>query len=114
PVQTAAAAAYTLLLLFAAAGLAFGLALTVPRFGVLPAGLLLLVFSDLVCLLELAASPSVFPRLRPPDAGTGSRLLPKLSSAARLIRPPAQTLIVASIWSALQNPAASQLSVFLS
>ena len=114
PVQTAAAAAYTLLLLFAAVGLAFGLALTAPRFGVLPAGLLLLVFSDLVRLLELAASPSFFPYVRPSHAGSRSRLLPPLGSAARLIRPPAQALIVASIWSALQNPAGSQLSVFLS
>ena len=114
PVQTAAAAAYTLLLLFAAAGLAFGLALTAPRFGILPAGLLLLVFSDLVLLLELAASPSFFPYVRPSHAGSSSRLLPPLGSAARLIRPPAQALIVASIWSALQNPAGSQLSVFLS
>ncbi len=114
PVQTAAAVAYTLLLLFTAAGLALGLALTAPRFGVLPAGLLLLVFSDLTRLIELADNPSVFPHLRPPDAGSSCRLLPQLSSAARLMRPPAQALIVASIWSALQNPAGSQLSVFLS
>ena len=111
PVQTAAAAVYTLLLLFAAAGLAIGLALTAPRFGVLPAGLLLLVFSDLILLTELAASPSLFPRLRPSVAGSGSRLFPLLSSAARLIRPPAQALIVVSIWSALQNPISSQFPV---
>ncbi len=111
PVQTAAAAVYTLLLLFAAAGLAIGLALTAPRFGVLPAGLLLLVFSDLILLTELAASPSLFPHLRPSVAGSGSRLFPLLSSAARLIRPPAQALIVVSIWSALQNPISSQFPV---
>jgi len=112
PVQTAAAAAYTLLLLFAAAGLAFGLALAAPRFGVLPAGLLILVFSDLILLVELAASPSFFPHVGPSGAETRSRLLPSLSSAARLLRPPGQALIVASIWSALQNPISSQLSVF--
>lgn len=112
PVQTAAAAAYTLLLLFAAAGLAFGLALTVPRFGVLPAGALLLVFSDLTRLFELAASPSSFPHVRPSCAGTGSRLPPLLSSAAQLLRPPGQALVVASIWSALQNPISSQISLF--
>ena len=112
PVQTAAAAAYTLLLLFAAAGLAFGLALTAPRFGVLPAGLLVLIFSDLILLSELAASPSFFPHVRPSGAGTGSRVPPSLSSAARLLRSPGQALIVASIWSALQNPVSSQLSVF--
>ncbi len=110
PVQTAAA--YTLLLLFAAAGLAFGLALTAPRFGVLPAGLLVLIFSDLILLSELAASPSFFPHVRPSGAGTGSRVPPSLSSAARLLRSPGQALIVASIWSTLQNPVSSQLSVF--
>ena len=113
-VQTAVAVAYTLLLLFAVTGLAFGLALSVPRFGVLPAGVLLLVFSDLTRLSELAASPSLFPQFRPSDAGARNRLFPPLSSAARLLRLPAQTLIVASIWSALQNPAGSQISVFLS
>lgn len=112
PVQTAAAAAYTLLLLFATAGLAFGLALTAPRFGVLPAGLLILVFSDLILLVELAASPSFFPHVRPSGAGARTRLLTSLSSAARLLRSPAQALIVASIWSALQNPISLQLSVF--
>lgn len=114
PVQTAAAAAYALLLLFAAVGLAFGLALTALRFGVLPAGLLLLVFSDLTRLIELADSPSLFPLLGQSHADPRSRPPPHLSSAARLIRPPAQALIVASIWSALQNPAGSQLSIFLS
>ena len=114
PVQTAAAAAYTLLLLFAAVGLAFGLALTAPRFGVLPAGLLLLVFSDLTRLIELADSQSLFPLLGQSHADPRGRPLPRLSSAAYLIRPPAQALIVASTWSALQNPAGSQLSVFLS
>lgn len=114
PVQTALTAAYTLLLLFSAAGLAFGLALTAPRFGVLPAGLLLLVFSDLILLIELAASPSFLPRARTFKTGPKSWLLPSLSSAARLIRPPAQALIVVSIWSALQNPASSQISTFLS
>ena len=114
PVQTAVTAAYTLLLLFSAVGLAFGLALTAPRFGVLPAGLLLLVFSDLILLIELAASPSFLPRARTSSAGTGSWLLPSLSSVARLLRPPAQALIVVSIWSALQNPASSQISTFLS
>ncbi len=114
PVQTAAASAYTLLLLFAAVGLAFGLALTAPRFGVLPAGLILLVFSDLTSLIEMADSPSLFPHLSKSHADPRSRPLPQLSSAARLIRSPAQALIVASVWSALQNPAASQLSVFLS
>ncbi len=114
PIQTAVTAAYTLLLLFSAAGLAFGLALTAPRFGVLPAGLLLLVFSDLVLLIELAASPSFLPRARTSKAGTRNWLRPSLSSAARLIRPPAQALIVVSIWSALQNPASSQISTFLS
>ena len=112
PVQSAAAAAYTLLLLFSAAGLAFGLALTAPRFGVLPAGLLILVFCDLVLLVELVASPSFSPHVRPSDAGTRNRLLTSLSSAARLLRSPGQALIVASIWSALQNPINSQLSVF--
>ena len=110
PVQTAAAAAYTLLLLFAAVGLAFGLALTAPRFGVLPAGLLLLVFSDLTRLIELADSPSS--HVRPSCAGTESWLLPSLSRAARLLRPPGQALIVASIWSALQNPISYQVSLF--
>ena len=114
PVQTAAAAAYTLLLLFAAVGLAFGLALTAPRFGILPAGLLLLVFSDLTRLIELADSPSLFPHLGQSHADPRSRPLPQLSSAARLIRPPAQALIVASIWSALQYSAGSQISAFLS
>lgn len=111
-VQTAAAAAYALLLLFAAAGLAIGLALTAPRFGVLPAGLLILVFSDLILLVELASGPSFFLEVRPSGAGASSRLLTSLSSAARLLRPPAQALIVTSIWSALQNPISSQLSVF--
>ncbi len=114
PVQTTAAVAYTLLLLFAVTGLAIGLALTVPRFGVLPAGALLLAFSDLTRLFELAASPSSLPHIRPTCAETGSRTLPQLSSAARLLRPSGQALIVASIWSALQNPAGSQISVFLS
>lgn len=111
PVQTAAAAVYASLLLFAAAGLALGLALTAPRFGVLPAGLLLLIFSDLILLTELAASPSLFPHLRPSVAGTRSRLFPPFSRAARLFRPPAQALIVVSIWSALQNPISSQFPV---
>ena len=110
-VHTAAAAVYTLLLLFAAAGLAFGLALTAPRFGVLPAGLLLLVFSDLILLTELTAYPSFFPHLRPTGVGTRSRLFPLLSGAARLIRSPAQALLVVSIWSALQNPISSQFPV---
>ncbi|MYH61110.1 MAG: hypothetical protein F4148_04930, partial [Caldilineaceae bacterium SB0675_bin_29] len=77
PVQTTAAVAYTLLLLFAAVGLAFGLALTAPRFGILPAGLLLLVFSDLTRLIELADSPSLFPHLWQSQADPRSRPLPQ-------------------------------------
>lgn len=110
--QTTAAVAYTLILLFAAIGLAFGLALTVPRFGVLPAGALLLVFSDLSRLFELAASPSSLPHVPPSCASTGSRLLPLLGRAALQLRPIGQALIVASIWSALQNPIGSQIALF--
>ncbi len=112
PLQ-AAAAAYTLLL-FAATGFAFGLALTSPRFGVLPAGVLLLVSSDLTLLIELAASPSFSLRARPSNAGNKSWLLPSLSNAARLLRAPGQALIVVSIWSALQNPVSSQIPAFVS
>ena len=113
PLHVAAAAACTLLF-FTAIGFAFGLALTSPRFGVLPAGVLLLVSSDLTLLIELTASPSFFPRARPSNADNKSWLLPSLSNAARLLRAPGQALIVVSIWSALQNPVSSQIPAFVS
>ena len=112
PLQAAAAACT--LLFFTAIGFAFGLALTSPRFGVLPAGVLLLVSSDLILLIELTASPSFFPRARPSNADNKSWLLPSLSNAARLLRAPGQALIVVSIWSALQNPVSSQIPAFVS
>ena len=103
PIQASVAAAYTLLL-FIAAGSAAGLALTAPRFGVLAAGALLLVISDLNLLVELASSPSIFPHSLSSAEKSKNRLMSSLSSAARLLRSPGQALIVVSIWSALQNP----------
>ena len=86
PLWASAAVAYTLLLC-STAGLASGLALTVPLFGVLAAGALLLLLSDLVLVAALSVN------LR----------LPWIGNAARLLRVPAQALIVVSIWSALQD-----------
>ena len=110
PVQAAVAAVYTLIL-SVAAGLAFGLAFTASRFGVLAAGTLLLVISDLNLLVELTSSPSIFPHSPSSAAKSKSRLMPSLSSAARLLRSPGQALIVVSIWSALQNPLSLQFSI---
>ncbi len=111
PKQASAAVAYTLLL-FAAAGFATGLALTAPRFGVLAVGALLLASSDLILLFELSVCPSLLPDSRPSGEGKKGWLLPRFSSAARLLRAPGQALIVVSIWSALQDPISSQFSVF--
>ena len=86
PARASAALAYTLLL-STTAGFAAGLALTAPLFSVLAVGALLLLFSELPLVAELSV---------------GWRL-PWLSTASRLLRAPAQALIVVSIWSALQD-----------
>lgn len=83
----ASAAVACTLLLSATAGFATGLALTAPLFGVLAAGALLLIFSELPLAAELSVG------WRPPW----------IAGAARLLRAPGQALIVLSIWSALQD-----------
>ena len=86
PLRASSAVAY-MLLLSTTTGLAAGLALTTPLFGVLAAGALLLFVSELPLVAELSV---------------GWRQ-PWIGSAARLLRAPGQALIVVSIWSALQN-----------
>ncbi len=107
PVQAWTAAAFALLL-SAATGLAVGLALTGPRFGVLAAGALLLVSGDLLLLLELAPSLSFSPRSRPAAQKNRHGLPSSSDDAAQLLRAPGQALIAVSIWAALQDPTSLQ------
>ena len=132
PKQVSAAVAYVHAPALRRGRFATGLALTAPRFGVLAVGLrflignrpgneafrfgkhlaLLLASSDLILLFELSVCPSLLPDSRPSGEGKKGWLLPRFSSAARLLRAPGQALIVVSIWSALQDPISSQFSVF--
>ncbi len=107
PVQAWTAAAFALLL-SAATGLAVGLALTGPRFGVLAAGALLLVSGDLLLLLELAPKLSLLPRSGPSAQKDRHGLPSSSDDAAQLLRAPGQALIALSIWAALQDPTSLQ------
>ena len=102
PLRASAAVAFTLLL-SATAGFATGLALLEPLFGVLAAGALLVLLSELPLVAELFVCPS--PNAQKPGVGDGQRgwRLPWIGSAARLLRAPGHALIVVSIWSALQD-----------
>ena len=102
PLRASAAVAYTLLLT-ATAGFATGLALLEPLFGVLAAGALLVLLSELPMVAELFVCPS--PNAQKPGVGDGQRgwRLSWIGSAARLLRAPGHALIVVSIWSALQD-----------
>ncbi len=86
PLWVSVAVGYTLLLC-ATVGFATGLALTAPLFGVLAAGAVIFLVRDLILVAELFA---------------GWRL-PFSGDTVWLLCAPGQALIVASIWSALQD-----------